>query len=173
MRGIDLTVPMPPRVAKLPQYKGMPVTVTTFVDDNGIPNFRAIDHAKVWPLKRDHRCGICGEPLDYWIAFIASPSEVAAQMVYDNPYHEDCARYALAVCPWLVYARSKYADVAKLPAPEGFTFLPTHPDREAMVERPDRMALYVVRSYENVIDRNRVRGCKVPAPKRLEWFPGR
>jgi hypothetical protein len=49
----------------------------------------------------ERRCGICGEPLSYWLYFLGSPRQIQHRSFWDPPTHEDCARYSAAVCPFL------------------------------------------------------------------------
>jgi hypothetical protein len=166
-----LNLPEPERVARLPHYKGIPITYTTLVDENGKPDFKSTDSDKVWEVKRDQKCSICGEHLDYWVAFMVTEKEAQTQLIYENPNHEECLRYAFQLCPWLYYAKATYSDLTKSSL-EGYTFGHAHPDREISNERPSTLGIYITRSYKNVILPSRYRVCKVPAAKRIEWIKG-
>lgn len=162
----------PERVAKLPHYKGIPITYTTLVDKNGIPNFKATDAERVWEVKRDKKCSICGEPLDYWIAFMVTEEEAESRNIYENPNHEECLKFAFNVCPWLYYSKAKYSDLSKVNL-EGYTLTSSHPDREHEGSpRPPKLGIYITNNYKNVILPNRYRVCKAGKPKRLEWIEG-
>jgi hypothetical protein len=164
-----VTLPEPERIAKLPHYKGLPVTAVTVVIDD-IPNFRAVDPDKIWKLKEERKCGICGDPLDYWIAFMVSAGEIESKRVYESPSHEECLRYAFQACPWLYYSKYKYSnpEIMKI---EGFKFAAVHPDRKVINERPDMLAIYICNGYKNIVHKG-VRVCKVSGAKKIEWFKG-
>jgi hypothetical protein len=168
-------IPIPEQMADLPIYKGMPIPYTVLMEGD-VPFFKATDAERAHQCKFGKQCGICGKPLGYWIAFIASPEEAEALLVQDLPYHEECARYAMAVCPWLVYKRMPYSDPDALKMPEGVTAMGTHPDREG-AGAPDRMALIITKGYDpNALQPSptnpkvRYRGCKLRPPKSIEWF---
>lgn len=168
------TMEEPERVARLPHYKGLPVTYTTLVVD-GVPNFRAIDSDKVWEVKDKKKCSICGEPLDYWIAFMVSEKEAESRYVFDNPNHEDCLRYAFNVCPFLYYSKATYSDVKKVQdkmEDAGIKFVSAHPDRDVSLDRPPKLGIYITRDYKNVINKG-YRVCKVGKAQKIEWIEGR
>jgi hypothetical protein len=160
----------PERIARLPHYKGLPISFTTLVDENGIPNFKLTDNENVWISKRDGLCSICGEKLDYWKAFMVSEEEAETRLVFENPNHEECLRHAFNICPWLFYSKAQYSALDKVKV-EGMTVLESHPDRAKSSNRPQRLGIYICNNYENVI-RGRYRICKVSKAKRLEWIEG-
>jgi hypothetical protein len=162
--------PIPERMAQRPQYKGIPIPALTMIDDKGIPIFKAIDGDIVWKLKNEHKCGLCGQPLDYWIAFMVTEEEARNQFILESPNHEECLRYAFQVCPWLYYSKAKYGNPEEMKI-DGFKFESVHPDREITNERPEKLGVYVCRTWKDEI-RGRYRGCKVDKPKRLEWIEG-
>lgn len=168
---IDLNVGKPDRVARLPHYKGIPIPYTTLIV-NEKPDFRATDTDKIWEVKRDKKCSICGEHLDYYIAFIATENEIKTQFILENPNHEECLRFAFAVCPWLYYSKMQYSDIEKILPPEGIAYQEAHPERFGKRDRPDKLAIYICRSYKNEI-RGRYRGCKVSKPVKIEWIEGK
>lgn len=168
------SMPEPERIARLPHYNGLPVTYTTLVDLNGIPNFKATDDRKVWECKRDGKCSICGEPLDYWIAFMVTEEEAKSRNVYENPNHEECLRYAFNICPWLYYSKAKYSDPSEdWNKTEGFIVYAAHPDRTNSLDRPPKLGIYVTSGYKNKVLRNRYRVCRVGNAKKLEWIEGK
>jgi hypothetical protein len=160
----------PERIARLPHYKGLPITAITMVDDEGVPNFRMVDSEKAWELKKNKCCSICGEPLDYWMAFMVSEGEAESRLVYESPNHEECLRHAFAICPWLFYSKHKYSDPSKMHM-EGVKIVTSHPDRAVINERPDNLGIYICRSYENVVVKG-MRVCKVSKAVRIEWIKG-
>jgi hypothetical protein len=162
----------PERVKKLPHYKNLPIPYTTLIDANGKPQFKAIDSEKVWEVKRDKKCSVCGEPLDYWIAFMVTEEESVSRLVYENPNHEECLKYAFNVCPWLYYSKATYSDVSKTQI-DGYEIASAHPERDESLNRPKKLGIYITNRYENKILPNRFRVCKVGKAKRLEWIDGK
>lgn len=167
------TMEVPPRVAKLPQYKGLYVPYTTMWNGD-VPNFKAVDNEKVWEVKRDCKCSVCGEPLDYWIAFMVTEEDVETKHVFDNPNHEECLRYSFNVCPFLYYSKANYSDINKLNANpnDPFTYVPNKLNMDKL-EREPKLGIYITNNYKNVIYKNKFRVCKVGKAKRLEWIEGK
>lgn len=164
-------IPIPERMARRPQYKGIPIPALTMIDDDGIPHFKAIDGEMVSKLKQEHKCGLCGEPLDYWIAFMVTEEEANDRFILESPNHEECLSYAFQVCPWLYYGKAKYAKLEEFNV-DGFVFSSAHPDREKEdAGRPEKLGIYITTRWKDEI-RGRYRGCKVPPAKRLEWING-
>jgi hypothetical protein len=166
------TMPIPERMDKLPKFKGIPIPFTTLIDDKGVPHFK-LTNDNVWVSKRDGLCSMCGQPLDYWKAFMVSEEEAESRTVWENPQHEECLRYAFNVCPWLYYSKAKYTNAEDIKAVEGYQIFDAHPNRMESKERPKRLGIYICNNYKNVIVQKRYRVCKVSAPKRIEWIDGK
>lgn len=162
----------PPRVAKLPLFKGIYVPYTTMVID-GVPNFKAVDDEKVTEVKFEHKCSICGEPLDYWIAFMVTEEDAESRHVFDNPNHEECLRYAFNVCPFLYYSKASYSDINKLNSNpnDPFVYVENKMEMDSL-QRPPKLGIYITNNYKNVIYKRKFRVCKVGNPKRIEWIEG-
>lgn len=153
--------PMPERIAALPRDgRGYPVPWFVPVID-GKPDMQLLDERKQLRAIKERRCAVCGEPVGYWIAFITGPLGVANRVVNDPGMHEECARYAIAVCPFIARAGARRA--AK-----------HHPDSERAIggvdARPDRMALYVTRSYRAISPDGRNVLIRMAPAARIEWF---
>lgn len=169
------TMDKPERIQRLPHYKGLPITAITMIDDEGVPNFKSVDHLKIRKMKNEKCCGICGEKLDYWMAFMVSEEEAKTRYVFESPNHVECLKYAFNICPWIFYSKQRYSEVDKMNEiynEKGYTILATHPDRETMNERPQKLGIYVCRGYENVIHKG-YRVCKVSPAKSIEWVEGK
>lgn len=172
------TMPEPDRIAKLPKFNGIPIPATTQIDDNGIPNFKVADATLTAKFKAERKCSICGQPLDYWIAFMVSEEEARTRIIYDNPNHKDCLEYAFNVCPWLFYSKAKYSDISKVKLNvEGARLGSAHPERDKGNDRPSKLGVYVCRNYENVLipvkgTRTVMRVCKASKPVSIEWIEG-
>lgn len=162
----------PERLSELPRFKGLLVPYVTLIDDKGIPQFKMTDPEKIWEIKRDKKCAVCGKPLDYWIAFMVTEEEANTRLVYENPNHEECLRYSFNVCPWLYYDKSTYSGIDEVEV-DGFKINVAHPSRDETNKRPEKMGIYITNNYKNIILPSRFRVCKVGNVKRLEWIEGK
>jgi hypothetical protein len=164
---------IPSRMAKLPQYRGIPIPFTTLVDSEGVPHFK-MTNENVWVAKRDGLCALCGEKLDYWIAFMVDENEAESRVVFDNPQHEECLIYAFNVCPWLYWSKARYSETWE--KVDDFIGVATHPNREKSLDRPKTLGIYITNRYENIIKKGNggmaYRVIKLGKAKRLEWIEG-
>lgn len=91
---------LPPRLAHRPFDEKRKVPVPYFnVMPDGTVNFTGINAQTVLKCAEERLCGICGEPLDYWIAFIGGPISLANRAYTDPPMHRECAEAAVKYCP--------------------------------------------------------------------------
>ena len=164
--------PMPESVQKLPTFQGWPVP--WFVEEP--PEGHEYDLRVVSEAKRrramDYRlCGICGGeiPDPGWVAFIGGNLSVQNRLFSDPGSHEECARYAAKVCPYLAGTMRQHTDVD----PEKYEATGKLIKQVLMVERPDRMAIYCVTKYEQVMVRTpegKQLLIQVPKkPRKLDW----
>lgn len=167
-------VPVPERIARNCKLdpRGFPVTYVTFIHpQTREPDFRIVNETRVRLCVAHRLCGICGEEIGRTVAFVGGPESVANRVFSDPPMHEECARYALTVCPFLASPRGRHrpigadetggVEVAKNPL--------------TGTERPEKIALYLARSYELVMVAARPGDTPVPAIRvapaaRLVWF---
>lgn len=172
-------IEIPERLKNRPLYRDLPVPFVAASSDDadgqegGVVSFKR-DDSKRWALCVERKlCAMCGEKLDYWIAFIGGEDSVEQRRFQDPPMHVECAEYALAVCPFF------NGDFA------GQVVTSDEDDKEGMVQSrgaSGKVALYVTRSYE-VKREVQARAPNAPggsvkvllwvkpAPaKRLEWF---
>lgn len=156
---------MPARFAGLELYNGWPIPVTVNVVD-GVPDFRVVDLAALGACLRNRLCSVCGSPLDYWIVFVGGPESIKSRVFLDGPMHEECARWSMANCPFLV-GKVGYSDESKRPPR-------LEDDAVAIVDdtihdRPDRMGMGVTRNYRAFGSNGRLFIQASPF-KRIEWF---
>ena len=105
-----MTVPIPMRMLHLPRdARGYPVPAGVLIDRDGIPQFTVNDEAARHRHIAEDRCSICGGTLVDTRWFVGGPRAAFhdAGAYMDPPSHEECAHYALQVCPFL--AAPKYA----------------------------------------------------------------
>lgn len=167
------TLEEPERVKKLPHFKGISIPYITLIDKEGKPHFSTTDPERTWEVKRDGKCSICGDPLDYWISFMVTEKEAESRIVFENPNHEECLKYAFNVCPWLYYSKATYSDIDGMKKIEGIHLMSAHPDREEANTRPPKLGIYITNNFKNVIVERRYRVCKVGKAKRIEWIEGK
>lgn len=141
-----LKVPIPPRLQTMPQHMGLPIPYSTFTHPvTGVPDFKVTDHEKWKNCAYQNRCGLCGQPNPDFKYFIGGGASLESGFFYDPPMHEECARYAAAVCPFIAHGKG----YGKLPTPPEGTALQVHP----WDEKPKVMGFLVCADY-----------CMRPAP---------
>lgn len=105
-------VPIPALMRQLPRDpRGLPITFTSLVAPDGRADFTRADHMKWLQCVKGSLCGLCGQRLNKKMWFIGGPLSMANRMFFDLGMHEECARYALLVCPYL--ATVKYREAKK------------------------------------------------------------
>ncbi len=141
--------PMPEAMRRLPRYEGLPVGLMFFVDpESGVPDFKVLELERVMRCRADGVCGLCGEPIDAEYAFVGSAEDIAAREFYEPPFHEQCARYAFSVCPFLAGSVTDVAaaDYDRLEAANVYGV--TNP----ITKRPPRLGIYLTKAYEVQLD---------------------
>ncbi|MFK4135920.1 hypothetical protein ACI2KR_27100 [Pseudomonas luteola] len=108
---IDLnTIETPDRIKRMKvDSRGYPIPYSVEIDANGKPDFRVIDPQKWFLAAQQKRCGICGEPLGAYVAFVGGPLSIENRYFTDLPMHKDCATYALQVCPFIAAPKFSYS----------------------------------------------------------------
>lgn len=135
-----LLVPMPPAIALLPRdRRGYPIPYSADIKPDGTPDFTTIDMMKWLKACQFRLCGICGKSVHGRLFFIGGPRLVKNRYSFDHPMHEECAHYALQVCPFLSMTRAHYQKLRE------------SPDHKLMKtssrDKPDIFALAKARSY--------------------------
>jgi len=80
---------VPPQLAHLPMCprRGLPVPYVNQRDDRP-PDFSTIFGERVLACARDQLCGVCAQPLTYWVAFLGSRRAAEERAFLDPPMHE-------------------------------------------------------------------------------------
>ncbi|HEX6292976.1 MAG TPA: hypothetical protein VFZ66_27585 [Herpetosiphonaceae bacterium] len=152
--------PIPPQMTDLPRSGDLPVPFTVlWMDDK--PDFRVSNPARVLECYARRRCGICGRPLDYWIAFVGGPLSIANRLFFDAAMHAACARFALAVCPFLAFRNAGYSS---RPIPAGAAY-----DPAIGAERPEIFGLLETWTYTVVKHRGGIYA-RAAKPRTITWF---
>lgn len=152
---IGHSIEIPKRLRTRPKdRRGYPVPVVVMVDAAKRPHFTVSDAAAVDRVGRKRLCGLCGKPLDAGAWFVGGPRCFLDPFgaFVDPAMHEDCARYAIRVCPYLAapsYAKridDKTVDAAALvPGMAVGQHVGASPD-----DRPVLFGLAGCASYERV-----------------------
>lgn len=106
---------VPERMKRFPLWLGRyPIHYTVMVE-NGVPQFNQVSRGKQIQAARKNLCHLCGQRMSapYW--FLCGETDVEQKATKDGPMHEECARYAIVICPFL--ANPHY--VGKVPAVKG------------------------------------------------------
>jgi hypothetical protein len=93
-----------------PVYRGFAVPFVTAVID-GVPDFRVTDERKRIDCIQNRLCGLCGGLLEGQYCFMGGESCSQTKIFFDPPMHEECAGYAMAVCPYFALKNHSFADV--------------------------------------------------------------
>lgn len=153
---------MPAAVAALPRdERGYPVPFFTgYIDGN--PDLRTSDQRKVRMCAQGRLCGVCGTALGYWIAFVTGPVGCENRYTSEPPLHPECARYSLQACPHLSSERAKATADGKIPG----TVSPVG----GIKGRPDKLGLYLCRTYETVRASATTIGFRLAPAHSIEWW---
>lgn len=125
--------------------RGFPITFTSIEVSPGVYDFTTTDPRKWMLVVGSRACGLCGVVMKEDIWFIGGPKCMKFRMFYDPPMHEECARYALVVCPYL--AMPKYLGAKTHLVPEQYRVPIVSSDKE----KPDRFGLVTTKGYKPVM----------------------
>lgn len=109
---------IPPRMAHLDRdRRGYPVSVMAYRDADGRPHFQINEETVRQRIIAEDQCSICGGKLLRGRWFVGG--ELSAfhpnGSYVDPPMHDECAHYALRVCPYLAAPQyGKYIETATL-----------------------------------------------------------
>lgn len=96
------TIPIPDRLKKFPLYQGMLVHFTVWVGDDGVPDFKVVQENNRRLCMVESLCALCGQTLLSPMVFIGGAGSMESRVFVDGPMHEECASYAVKVCPYLM-----------------------------------------------------------------------
>ena len=115
-------VDIPERLAARPfdARRRLPIPYVSEHDDGSV-NFATVNGARVLQCARERRCSLCGQPDDYWLAFVGGLGGFHLRAYTDPPGHVDCMRAALALCPYLTLERHRRRGLSQTTAAPGFT----------------------------------------------------
>ena len=74
------------------ERRNLPIPVVSMFE--GKPNFAAINGQVAVDLASQRRCGLCGDPMDYWVAFLGGAQAAAVSPTGNLQIPADCAEQA-------------------------------------------------------------------------------
>lgn len=101
-------VMIPKSMRTLPKdARGYPIPFIVAKDRRGVAQFAVNDHERVHTASIKQLCGICGKRLTHGGWFIGGPGSFLMEYgaFLDPHMHQECATYALKVCPYLAAPR--------------------------------------------------------------------
>ena len=141
---------MPEALAARPRdaRRGVPIPpVNVHPDPHGGTgthvDFTTINTSTSSHLAAGRRCSLCGEAMEYWVAFLGTPRAAELLRYTDPPGHPECMRAALTLCPHIALARHRRARADRPSA--GIMPPGSHADK------PDGWTLGITRSYRSMI----------------------
>jgi hypothetical protein len=159
-------VPVPARLAHLPtdpEHGDLPVPyfIGSVRDASGVmrPDFRCVASGARERCDHGALCWICGLPLDGEFACVTGPMCLINRISSEPVSHFDCARYAVAACPFIATPgrkrREKDMPAGIIPPPASDSHNPRNPGAAVVLflkSRPKRGGddLYHLRQIESV-----------------------
>ena len=150
------------RLKDRPRFGRYPVPwFVTLKNDKGDPEFRIIDPARQIQAIREKLCWVCGSPLrPKHFAFVIGPMCSVNRVSSDFCMHEECAEYAVLICPFLLdeerTRREHNLEVA---------------DDPGMIERnPGVSAIWVAKDFEVIRGMANKILFKLGNPRKVTWW---
>lgn len=152
------------KLAALPidPKRQLPIPHSQVVNEDGTANFAAIDGQKAIHASEHQLCGLCGQTMGYWVAFIGGPKSVQVGAFVDPPMHPECAEDATRLCPHMARQRVPRRDDvgADVVTPPHF-----------QEDKPDRWAIYITRQWQTKFEPSSRTYLFLPKPaKSVRWF---
>jgi hypothetical protein len=140
----DWTDAIPEKMKDLPRDERRKVPVPLMNEEpDGTPNFLVVSNDTVIGCGRDRCCGICGKPLDYWIAFVGGPISARNGAYTDPPFHRECAQAAMHFCPHINRRQHRRSPDEKMP--EG-----SWKSDGAVEDKPAQWVIGLTRDYKMI-----------------------
>lgn len=97
---------MPSRIKALPICPRFRMPVPWFVAwKDGVPEFRAMDGAKLRAAVQFRKCWVCGEQMGSRMTFVLGPMCGINRNSAEPPSHHECAEWSARNCPFLSNAK--------------------------------------------------------------------
>lgn len=133
----------PERLKRRPHAGMFPIPFVTAIID-GKPDFRVHNDERREMIGKRKLCQLCGDRLngDIWLA--GAQETLRRKTFGEPPMHEECARWAIEVCPWLAGRGWRYEDewrdvrVERLPVPRLYRIYFVQADGIRMIRDRER-----------------------------------
>jgi hypothetical protein len=153
---------IPECLAHLPTHGSLPVPYFTGQTKDGKWDFRTHNPQRHDLAMRYRLCAICGKYLGEGpYVFVFGPLSLGPLETFMPPQHEECARVALAICPFLFNENHVRSD-----RDGGVELCPA----EAVPPKPDRIALVWCESYRYWKGPSGILYATALGPLRAEWY---
>ena len=136
------------------------------VEDGDTVDFRVLNVEHHLTCARERRCAICARRVGSLLHWIGGPMCVQNRVFGDGFMHEECARYALAVCPHLTIPTKGYSHREVIDDRAGKTI----GDVNARLTKPQRIVLYTSREYAPRAAPGGKHLYRVPPGGTCEWY---
>lgn len=112
--------PIPPLMRTLRRdHRGIPITFTSLVLPDGRHDFTRMEMSRWFQCVDQRLCMLCGQKLVKKMWFIGGPLCMHNRFFFDLGMHEECARFALLVCPYLAVRSYTHAKVRAIKSGDG------------------------------------------------------
>lgn len=155
--------PLPQRMRALPlSDKGYPVPYFVAHVD-GAYNFLVADARKQVICLQQNRCWICGQTLGVFKVFVVGPMAALNRISSEPPSHLECAEYAVAACPFLLYPKAKRREL------EG-SVQSVAPPGVLMEHNPGVMLLWTTKKHEPLFGSRQPGLIQLGDPTTATWY---
>ena len=99
-----MTEELPARIAARPvcTKRKLPIPYSVRILEGGVGDFTRVDPDLIDDCLKLRLCGVCGQFIEYWIAFIGGPYSASDSGAYTDPgMHEECAEWSMRLCPFI------------------------------------------------------------------------
>lgn len=138
-----MPIHIPPLLKRNPRFHGFPIPYISYCGPDRIPDFKINDDAKVERAVALNLCGLCGTKLGGYKHLVGGERCAESLCFIDPPMHEQCAIYALKVCPFLVGSKD-YVPIEKLKGKPGVTIMVD----QAQNTRPKKFFFFTTKKIE-------------------------
>ncbi len=162
------TTPLPPMMRGMKRdERGYPIPFFASISKTGVADFRVMSVAHRAAAIEQSLCGICGKWLAGEKCILGGPGILEYRTSFDIPMHEECARYALIVCPFLAMPSFGYKDFV-----EGENGVYSAIPGSSPPPKPERMGLFFSRVYRMIRNpQTHVLYFEFAPWSRIEWLP--
>ncbi len=162
--------PLPARMATLSIDERGYVVPWFVAWQDGKPEFRAMDPAKLIRAIREKLCWVCGERLGVNVCFVAGPMCGINRTSSEPPSHLECARWSARNCPFLINPRQ----VRREDEVSNNAQLREQSAGIALTRNPGVAMLWITRQFE-IFDAGRGNGksgflIQMGEPEAVEWW---